>query len=61
MENDEREMIIGAMEEYGGSFVQAFANCLRRADHTNYAILKNAFPEYFARYKQIGEGIKNKK
>jgi pyruvate/2-oxoacid:ferredoxin oxidoreductase beta subunit len=47
--------IIEAMEEYGGSFVQALAACLRRADPFNFQKLKIAFPEYFKEYEEISK------
>lgn len=52
MKNDE---MIEAMEQYGGSFVQALAQCLRRADPNNYQRLEIAFPEYFEEYRKKTE------
>jgi pyruvate/2-oxoacid:ferredoxin oxidoreductase beta subunit len=48
-EKDER--VIEAMETYGGSFVKALAECLRRADVNNYQKLKNTFTDYFNEYR----------
>lgn len=44
------------MQSYGGSFVQALAECLDLADHINYAKLEKAFPEYFEKYTEMAEG-----
>lgn len=38
------------METYGGSFVQALAECLRRADSKNTFKLCDAFQEYMWQY-----------
>ena len=38
------------MEKYGGSFVKALAECIRRADPVNLMKLREAFPEYFQTY-----------
>ena len=38
------------MEKYGGDFVKALANCIRRADPINYRKLKDTFAEYFQTY-----------
>lgn len=35
------------MEKYGGSFVKALAECIRRADPVNMMKLREAFPQYF--------------
>jgi len=50
---NQREMnmeIANNMEKYGGSFVKAIAECIRRADPTNLMRLREAFPEYFNEY-----------
>ena len=39
-----------AMRRYGGSFVQALAECFARADATNFAKLYLAFPDYVDQY-----------
>lgn len=38
------------MEKYGGSFVQALAVCVKRADSRNLVKLRECFPEYFNQY-----------
>ena len=48
--------IIEAMESQGGGFVQSLAACFRKADHINFEKLKNAFPEYWERYKNLSCG-----
>lgn len=47
--------IIEAMEKYGGSFVAAIAQAAKRADRTNFARLKAAFPEIWERYAEMAE------
>lgn len=42
--------IADLMEEYGGGFVKALAECVRRADTFNLVKLREAFPEYFNQY-----------
>jgi len=50
----ERELkVIEAMEQYGGSFVVALAQCFRRADQHNMIKLKHAFPEYWNQYSEM--------
>lgn len=39
-----------AMDQYGGGFVEAFAECLARADRNNFGRLLNAFPELVEQY-----------
>lgn len=55
MKDDE---MIEAMERYGGSFVQALAQCLWRADANNYQRLEEAFPEYFKEYSNMAKTLK---
>ena len=47
--------VIEAMEKYGGSFVVALAQAFRRADLTNFAKLKAAFPEYWKQYEEMAK------
>lgn len=47
--------VIEAMQRYGGSFVIALAQAARRADPTNLAKLKEAFPEYWQQYTQMAD------
>lgn len=42
--------VIDNMEKYGGSFVKALAECLRRADKFNRATLVDAFAKYMDEY-----------
>ena len=48
----EKEIIVKALETYGGGFAQALGAALARADSDNTRILIDAFsskyPEYFA-------------
>lgn len=45
--------IVAAMVEYGGSFVKALAEAWRRADPVNRKLIKDTWPEYWERYKQM--------
>lgn len=45
--------VIEQMEKYGGSFVAALAQAARRADSTNLAKIKEAFPEYWKQYSEM--------
>jgi hypothetical protein len=38
------------MLQYGGSFIQSLAICIRRADSVNKQKLLDAFPEYVEEY-----------
>jgi hypothetical protein len=59
--DDKDYEIIEFMEKYGGSFVKALAECLRRADPINYQKLKTAFSEYFMEYAKMAFGKKEEK
>lgn len=45
--------VVEAMEKYGGSFVAALAECLRRADTQNFWKLRLAFPEIWNQYTDM--------
>jgi hypothetical protein len=49
------DAVVEAMTRYGGSFVQAVAECWRRADAGNRAILKRAFAASWAHYAELVE------
>ena len=51
MTQDEKLEMIAMMRVYGGSFVQALAECFMRADANNLQKLINAFPEYVEEYQ----------
>lgn len=51
--NPTEEQITNAMTEYGGSFVQALANALRRADDGNAERIRLAFPELWIKYTNL--------
>lgn len=42
-----------AMKTYGGSFVQHLGELFLFADSTNHAKLKAAFPDYWAKYREL--------
>lgn len=44
---------IAAMRQFGGSFVKALAEAAARADAGNLAILRAAFPGYWADYRAM--------
>jgi hypothetical protein len=48
---DDQMKIVSAMETYGGNFVKKLAEAFKAADPTNFQKLKDAFPEYWERYK----------
>lgn len=45
--------VIEAMSKYGGSFVQALAECFCHADPTNFIKLQKAFQEYWDEYAEM--------
>jgi hypothetical protein len=45
--------ILTAMSRYGGSFVNALSEAAQRADRTNYAKLRAAFPDIWAEYRTM--------
>ena len=45
--------VLEAMRRYGGSFVQALAECFSHADVANYHILRHAFHEYWEIYQKV--------
>jgi hypothetical protein len=47
--------ITEAMLTYGGAFVRALAAAYRVADIANQRRLKDAFPEYWAEYRDLAE------
>ena len=50
--------IVENMEKYGGSFVKALAECIRRADRNNLIKLVEAFWVYFIEYQPSKWGAK---
>lgn len=44
-----------AMIRYGGSFVAALGDAARQADSDNLRRLKEAFPDYWKKYRAMGE------
>jgi hypothetical protein len=53
--NEEEQKIVGAMEEFGGSFVRSLAKCFWRADPENFKKLKDTFSGYWEAYKKISK------
>lgn len=50
---------ITAMSRFGGRFASALANAFLRADGDNFQRLKNAFPEMWEMYSEIGKSTKD--
>lgn len=50
---------INAMSRFGGGFASALANAFLRADANNFQRLKNAFPEMWEMYSEIGKSTKD--
>ena len=53
MTERETEVVVQAMEQYGGSFVCVLARLYRCADPVNRARLEQAFADYFAEYAAL--------
>ncbi len=49
-----------AMKRLGGSFVQHLGWAARYADSENHAKIKATWPEYWAKYKELGEQLRQK-
>ena len=58
--NEQEFKTVEAMAEYGGSFVQALAECFHRADSHNFKMLKMAFPNYWTQYEMMTKEPKMK-
>jgi len=50
----EAQIVSQAMRIYGGSFVERLGCALFYADYGNTQKIKNAFPEYWQDYLEIG-------
>lgn len=51
--NKDLDVIVN-MKEYGeNGFIQSLADCLYNADKKDFKKLKEAFPEYWKRYKNF--------
>mgnify|MGYP001558846605 CR=1 FL=1 len=53
------DQITEAMIDVGGSFVRALGTLWRVADPENQRRLKAAFPEYWAKYAERAERLRN--
>lgn len=51
--SEEEIQIVEKMKIYGGSFVQALADCFYNADLVNFKKLKKSFPEYWEEYRNF--------
>ena len=49
----DRFQVARAMIKYGGGFVKPLGQALLRADPNNAARIKQAFPEYWAKYTDL--------
>lgn len=54
MTSEERR-IVETMLNYGGNFVKHLAKTMLVADAKNFGKLKEAFPEYWERYRQMSD------
>ena len=52
---NEKVTVARGMANYGGSFVRNLGNALYCADGKNAEKIKNTFPEYWEKYKKVGE------
>jgi len=52
---DEEITVVETMEQYGGSFVKALAQCFWHADPNNFTKLKNTFIDYWNQYKSMAQ------
>lgn len=50
---------ITAMSRFGGGFASTLAQAFLRADDDNFQRLKNAFPEMWEMYSEIGKSEKD--
>ena len=50
---EEMFLMVARMQRYGGSFVQALAECFIHADQDNLDRLYRAFPEYVKEYTKV--------
>ena len=51
---EERLLVAEMMTRYGGSFCKALGETLYRADDNNMRRIKQAFPEYWKQYLEMG-------
>lgn len=51
---EEQCTVADSMMQYGGSFVQALGKALKLADPSNCEKIQLAFPEYWAKYLDMG-------
>lgn len=49
-----------AMEKYGGGFVQILSTLARHADATNFAKIKDTWPDYWSEYEARGREMEAK-
>ncbi len=48
------------MLRFGGSFVKLLGKMGRQADDNNLAKIKSTWPEYWEKYKELGEQLRHK-
>lgn len=55
---DERDCYtVDAMEKFGGSFVKVLATLARHADGFNLQKIKDAWPDYWHDYEEMGREL----
>lgn len=52
--NERDSWTVDAMENYGGSFVQALGHLARHADPENLDKIKDTWPSYWSSYETMG-------
>lgn len=57
MDYDTKLKMVRAMRIFGGSFVEALAECFLRADQYNLQKLIDAFPEYVKQYTEMAKRL----
>lgn len=50
MDQNTKLQVVANMKTFGGSFVQALAECIIRADHINSKKIEDAFSNYIDQY-----------
>ena len=55
--NIESKLVQIGMDKYGGSFAKSLGIALSNADANNTTIIKNAFPEIWERYLDMGKYV----
>lgn len=60
MGEDNDYWTLQAMDGMGGEFIKQLAILYRRADSDNKRKIKEAWPEYWERYSEMGQNLKER-